>query len=53
VVRTPQVYIRDDIYHSIIELGIKKREEIRDFVNDAVSEIVKIKKKEEPQDGKT
>jgi len=32
----PQVYIRDDIYHSIIELGIKKREEIRDFVNDAV-----------------
>ena len=36
----PQVYIRDDIYHSIIELGIKRREEIRDFVNDAVQGTV-------------
>ena len=36
----PQVYIRDDVYHSIIELGIKKREHIRDFVNDAVQGTV-------------
>lgn len=46
----PQVYIRDDVYHGIIEIGIKKREEIRDFVNNAVSEIVKTNKKE-PKDG--
>jgi hypothetical protein len=39
----PQVYIRDDVYHGIIEIGIKKREEIRDFVNDAVSDTVKSK----------
>ena len=42
----PQVYIRDEVYHSIIDFGIKKREEIRDFVNNAVAEIVKTKKEE-------
>ena len=42
----PQVYIRDDVYHGIIEIGIKKREEIRDFVNNAVSDTVKAKKAE-------
>jgi len=49
----PQVYIRDDVYHSIIELGIKKRGDIRDFVNDAVAGTVlnqKEKKQEEPDD---
>jgi hypothetical protein len=49
----PQVYIRDDIYHSIIELGIKKREEIRNFVNDAVQGTVlnqQEKKNVEPDD---
>ena len=50
----PQVYIRDDIYHSIIELGIKKREAIRDFVNDAVHGTVlnqqEKKNMEEPKD---
>jgi hypothetical protein len=49
----PQVYIRDDVYHSIIELGIKKREDIRDFVNDAVQGTVlnqQETKQEEPKD---
>jgi hypothetical protein len=45
----PQVYIRDDVYHSIIELGIRKREEIRDFVNDAVQGTV-LNKQEESKD---
>ncbi len=45
----PQVYIRDDVYHSIIELGIKKREDIRDFVNDAVQGTV-LKKQEMKQE---
>ena len=45
----PQVYIRDNVYHSIIELGIKKREDIRDFVNDAVAGTV-LKKQDRKQE---
>ena len=42
----PQVYIRDGVYQSIIDSGVTKREDIRDFVNDAVVEIVKKKMEE-------
>lgn len=48
----PQVYIRDVVYHSIIELGIKKREEIRDFVNDAVQATVLNQQKKKPEEPK-
>jgi hypothetical protein len=47
----PQVYIRDDVYHGIIDTGIKTREEIIEFVNNAVSESTKQKKTEDSKDG--
>lgn len=43
----PQVYIRDDVYHGIIKIGIKTRDEIIDYVNNAVSEATKKQKKQE------
>ena len=48
----PQVYIRDEVYHSIIEIGIKKREEIRDFVNNAVHDTVLKKQEKQQEDAK-
>jgi len=41
----PQVYIRDNVYHDIIETGIKTRVAIRDFVNEAVSDATQQRKK--------
>jgi len=47
----PQVYIRDPVYHAIIETGIKSRKEIRDYVNDAVTDANERKQSEESKDG--
>ena len=45
----PQVYIRDDVYHGIIEIGIKSRKDIRDYVNDTVSQATNQKRTEESE----
>jgi|GEM_PF-2863486 len=45
----PQVYIREGTYQKIIDSGVMKREDIRDFVNDAIDAVIKSKEQGDSQ----